>query len=141
MESTKVKLLSPLATMPTRGTPGAAGFDLYAAVSCELLPGSGGIIQLDISMEIPPGYYGRIAPRSSLAVKNHINVHAGVVDSDYRGAVAVVLFNHGTSPYLVKPGERVAQMIITPYNTADCILVDTVDDTQRGTGGFGSTGV
>lgn len=142
MESTKIKLLSSNAIMPTRGTPGAAGFDLYAAVPCEILARGGGIIQLDIALEIPPGYYGRIAPRSSLAAKFHIDVGAGVIDSDYRGPVGVVLFNLKDTPFVIKHGDRVAQLIIEPYNTAELLQVDTLDmNTERGSGGFGSTGV
>ena len=89
---------------------------------------------------IPSEYYGRIAPRSSLAWKNHIDVGAGVIDEDYRGPVGVVLFNHSDEEFRIIQGERIAQLIITKIITPEVIVVDDLDDTKRGTGGFGSTG-
>jgi dUTP pyrophosphatase len=89
---------------------------------------------------IPSEYYGRIAPRSSLAWKNHIDVGAGVIDEDYRGPIGVVLFNHSSEEFKITQGDRIAQLIITKIITPDVIVVEDLDDTVRGIGGFGSTG-
>jgi len=137
----KVVLLSENAKMPTRATTEAAGYDLYASVSCTVEAYGLKSVALDIALQIPHGYYGRIAPRSSLAAKFHIDVGAGVVDSDYRGPVAVVLFNHADEAFQVDQGMRIAQLIITPCHTPELTQVETLDDTDRGSGGFGSTGV
>lgn len=90
-------------------------------------------------MSIPDGTYGRIAPRSSLAWKQHIDVAAGVIDSDYRGEVGVVLFNHAARDYQVCKGERIAQLILERIMVAEILEVEKLDDTNRGAGGFGST--
>ena len=92
-------------------------------------------------MAIPEGHYGRVAPRSGLAVKNFIDVGAGVIDCDYRGALGVVLFNHSADDFHIKPGDRIAQLIIEKISTPDVVEVDDLDETARGAGGFGSTGV
>jgi dUTP pyrophosphatase len=100
--SLKVKKLSPDAQLPTRGSEGAAGYDLQSIESCVILPGKRAVVATGLSFELPAGVYGRIAPRSGLAVKHGIQVGAGVVDSDYRGEVKVVLFNHDINPYVIK---------------------------------------
>ena len=94
-----------------------------------------------LAFAIPVGNYGRIAPRSGLAVKNSIHVGAGVVDSDYRGEVKVCLFNHSDNVFDIAEGDRIAQMIIEKYTMTDLVEVEALDDTIRGEGGFGSTGV
>jgi len=99
------------------------------------------IVPTDLSIACPPGTYARIAPRSGLAVKNFIDVGAGVVDEDYRGPVGVVLFNFGEVDFAIKEGDRIAQMILEKIHTPEVVEVDNLDETSRGAGGFGSTGV
>ena len=99
------------------------------------------IVQTDLAVAIPAGHYGRVAPRSGLAVKHFIDVGAGVIDSDYRGAVGVVLFNHSADDFHIKHGDRIAQLIIEKISTPAVVEVDDLDATERGAGGFGSTGV
>jgi len=138
--SLKVKKLSSDAQLPTRGSDGAAGYDLQSIESCVILPGKRAVVATGISLELPHGVYGRIAPRSGLAVKHGIQVGAGVVDSDYRGEVKVVLFNHDSNPYLIKSGYRIAQLIMERCETPEVEEIFDTSDTQRGEGGFGSTG-
>lgn len=138
--SLKVKKLSADAQLPTRGSDGAAGYDLQSIESCVILPGKRAVVATGLSIELPPGVYGRIAPRSGLAVKHGIQVGAGVVDADYRGEVKVVLFNHDSNPYLIKPGYRIAQLILERCETPDVEEIFDSSDTVRGQGGFGSTG-
>jgi len=138
--SLKVKKLSSDAQLPTRGSDGAAGYDLQSIESCVILPGKRAVVATGISLELPHGVYGRIAPRSGLAVKHGIQVGAGVVDSDYRGEVKVVLFNHDSNPYLIKSGYRIAQLILERCETPEVEEIFDTSDTQRGEGGFGSTG-
>lgn len=94
----------------------------------------------DLAVEVPAGCYGRVAPRSGLAAKHHIDVGAGVIDEDYRGNVGVVLFNHGAEPFVVQRGDRIAQLICERCVLPELLEVDSLDETQRGAGGFGSTG-
>ena len=98
------------------------------------------MVTTDIAVEIPKNCYGRVAPRSGLASKHSIHVGAGVIDSDYRGAVSVLLFNLSGEPFVVKTGDRVAQLIVERICIPAVIVVDDLEDTARGTGGFGSTG-
>jgi len=97
-------------------------------------------VKTDIAVAIPPGFYGRIAPRSSLAWKSHIDVGAGVVDEDYRGPVGVVLFNLGNAPFKINKGDRIAQLVLTKITTPPVEEVDDLNATARAEGGFGSTG-
>lgn len=99
------------------------------------------LIPTDISMAIPSGYYGRVAPRSGLAVKHFIDVGAGVIDEDYRGPLGVVLFNHSQNDFAVKKGDRIAQLLLEKIATPDIEVVEDLDETERGAGGFGSTGI
>lgn len=94
----------------------------------------------DIQVELPSGCYGRVAPRSGLAAKNHIDVGAGVIDEDYRGNVGVVLFNHAQADFDVKRGDRIAQLICERIFYPELVEVSTLNETERGAGGFGSTG-
>ena len=131
------------AKAPTYGTEQAAGADLY---SCEaeviIAPGETRLIHTGIAMEIPEGYAGFIYARSGIATKRGLAPanKVGVVDADYRGEVMVALHNHSLAEASVEPGERIAQMVIAPFLAANFILSDELDDTARGTGGFGSTG-
>ncbi len=137
-----VKKLTCYGQIPTKGTPNSAGFDLYSAYDV-IIPARGKeLVFTDISLEIPVGYYGRIAPRSGLAVKHFIDVGAGVIDPDYTGNVGVLLFNFGTENYSVKRGERIAQIIFEKYGAnIELLEVINIDETERGEQGFGSTGV
>ena len=137
----QVKRLSENAIVPTRGSPLSAGYDLSSAEETIIPAGGKGIVKTDLSIACPEGTYGRIAPRSGLAVKKFIDVGAGVVDADYRGPVGVVLFNFGPNDFIVQPGDRIAQLILEQICMADVIEVDELTDTVRGAGGFGSTGV
>ena len=108
-----VKKKDPNAVIPIRATPGSAGYDLTSVESHIILPGHRAVVSTGLSIAVPEGTYGRVAPRSGLAVRNGLNVGAGVVDSDYRGEVKVVLFNHDiNNTYEVKPGHRIAQLIL-----------------------------
>lgn len=98
------------------------------------------LVKTDIQIEVPEGTYGRVAPRSGLAWKNFIDVGAGVIDQDYRGNVGVILFNHSETDFEVKKGDRIAQLILERIIHPVVIEVDTLTDTDRGAGGFGSTG-
>jgi len=136
-----VKKLVPLATMPARGSEHAAGFDLAALEEASVPAGGKSIVKTGLSVATPVGTYGRIAPRSGLAAKRMIHVLAGVVDTDYRGEVGVVLFNHGSEDFKIFPGDRIAQFILEKIAMLDCKEVESLEDTARGVGGFGSTGV
>lgn len=142
----RVQKLNEHATLPTYGSSGAAGMDLYANFSAEgigmgsIAPGERRLIKTGIAIAIPRGHYARVAPRSGLAFKNGIAVMAGVIDEDYRGEVGVILINHGTEDFVVKHGDRIAQLIIEKYTPCLPIEVSSLDDTTRGVGGFGSTG-
>lgn len=98
------------------------------------------VVKTDLQVEIPDGCYGRVAPRSGLAVKNFIDVGAGVIDQDYRGNVGVVLFNHSENSFEVKKGDRIAQLICEQITYPELVEVDSLTETARGAGGFGSTG-
>lgn len=135
-----VKRLRPSATLPTRGSAEAAGLDLYNSDPVEIPAGGRALVKTGIAISLPPGYYGRVAPRSGLAVKNGIDVGAGVIDSDYRGEVGVLLFNFGSDVFRAEAGTRVAQLIVEPVMLVQPVEVSDLDDTQRGAGGFGSTG-
>ena len=117
-ETLLVKRMSEFATLPVRGSPQAAGFDLAAAYDLVVPAGGKAIAKTDLAMKIPSTCYGRIAPRSGLAWKKHIDVGAGVIDADYRGNVGVVLFNHGKDDLVVKRGDRVAQLVLEKISMA-----------------------
>ncbi len=142
MDLTKLpfKKLSETAVLPTRGSEFAAAVDMYASVP-GVIPAHGFTsISTGVAVAVPHGYYARIAPRSGLSAKNGIFTLAGVVDSDYRGEVIVVLANHSDVDYEIKVGDRVAQMIIEAIITPEPVFVDELEDTQRGANGLGSTG-
>lgn len=127
------------AIMPTRGTYGSAGYDLYAIEDVTINRFKFIPVSTGVSMAIPAGHYGRIAPRSGLAVKHGVMVGAGVIDSDYRGEIKVALATLN-GVYEFKKGDRIAQVIIEPVVTPELTTVDSLDDSERGDGGFGSTG-
>nr|BDT62533.1 MAG: dUTPase [Metapenaeus ensis majanivirus] len=137
----EIKKLTDNAYMPIKGSLQAAGYDLYSAYDT-IIPAQGkGLVKTDIQIGLPPNCYGRIAPRSGLALKHHIDVGAGVVDRDYQGNVGVVLFNHAKKEYKVCKGDRIAQLICESILYPKIQKVDNiVMDTERGQCGFGSTG-
>ncbi|XP_006736865.1 deoxyuridine 5'-triphosphate nucleotidohydrolase, mitochondrial isoform X3 [Leptonychotes weddellii] len=132
--------LSEHATAPTKGSARAAGYDLYSAYDYTLPPMEKALVKTDIQVALPSGCYGRVAPRSGLAAKYFIDVGAGVIDEDYRGNVGVVLFNFGKEKFQVKKGDRIAQLICERIFYPEIEEVQVLDDTERGSGGFGSTG-
>jgi dUTP pyrophosphatase len=136
-----IKKLSENATTPTRGSAFAAGYDLYAA-SATIIPARGkALVSTDLSIATPEGTYGRIAPRSGLAAKHFIDTGAGVIDADYRGEVKVLLFNHSDKDFEVAKGDRVAQLVLERIYTPEIVEVKNLEESVRGEGGFGSTGV
>lgn len=141
MSLLKVKLLSEHATVPTKGTEHAAGYDLYSAYEYVIEPRERCLVKTDIAISIPEDSYGRIASRSGLAVKHGIFIGTGTIDKDYIGNIGAVLFNFSDNPFVIKRGDRVAQLIIQKIHYADIAIVDTLDDTERGDKGYGSTGV
>lgn len=140
----KIKKLNKNAIIPTYGSPYAAGADLYACIdeACVIQPGQTILIKTGLAIELPIGYAAFIYARSGLASKRGLAPanKVGVVDCDYRGEIMVALHNHSLTEQVVEQGERIAQMVIAPYITADFEEVDQLSDTLRGTGGFGSTG-
>lgn len=140
----KVKKLNGAAAVPAYGSLFAAGADLYACTGGETVvnPGETVVIPTGIAMELPVGYAGFIYARSGLASKKGLAPanKVGVVDCDYRGEIKVALHNHSALPQTVSAGERIAQLVIAPYVTAEFELSDELSDTARGAGGFGSTG-
>ena len=125
---------------PKRANSTDAGADLHAVENYTLHPGKRVIVDTGLSLAIPSGFYGQIAPRSGLAAKNGIMTMAGVIDSTYTGTVKVLLFNSGWEPVAVSTGDRVAQLIILPISLAEFSPVESLPDTARGQGGFGSSG-
>lgn len=144
MQFVPVKKLSPNAKLPTYGTQEAAGADLYACINepVTIAPGSSQWISTGIALELPKGCAGLVYARSGLSCKRGLAPanKVGVIDSDYRGEVVVVLHNHSDIPQTVEPGERIAQLVITPVLTPAYEEVNELSSSDRGTGGFGSTG-
>jgi dUTP pyrophosphatase len=136
-----IKLLSDLARMPTQGTAFSAGYDLYAAESAVIPKFSRKLIKTNISLAIPINYYGRIAPRSGLAFKNGIDVLAGVIDSDYRGDIGVILYNtDNNNDFSVAVGDKIAQIIIEQCVHSDFVKVKELSGSKRDKGAYGHTG-
>ena len=131
------------AIAPTRAEVGAAGYDLSACEDKIIPAGKWDKVDTGIAVEFPNYCYGRVAPRSGLAFKKGISVGAGVIDSSYRGTIQVILFNHGTDDFIVKSGDRIAQLIFEKIYTPELeeVTIEKLTTTDRGTGGFGSTGV
>ena len=139
-----VKKLRPGAVLPTYGSPEAAGADLYACVEgpVTIAPGRTVFIPTGLAMELPKGYVGLIYARSGLACKKDLAPanKVGVIDSDYRGEFMIALHNHGAETRTVENGERIAQLVVAPVLQPNFTEAETLTDSQRGTGGFGSTG-
>ena len=132
--------------LPAYETPGSAGMDLRAAVADEapvtLAPGARALIPTGLRIALEPGFEAQVRPRSGLALKHGITClnSPGTIDSDYRGEVGVILINHGQEPFVIRRGERIAQMVIAQHEQARMFEVEALDETARGAGGFGSTG-
>ncbi|XP_042199036.1 deoxyuridine 5'-triphosphate nucleotidohydrolase, mitochondrial [Callorhinchus milii] len=139
-ERLRFSKLTTNAHTPTRGSARAAGHDLYSAYDYIIPPQDKAIVKTDIQIALPPGCYGRVAPRSGLASKYFIDVGAGVIDEDYRGNVGVVLFNFSKETFEVKKGDRIAQLICERIYYPELEELKNLDETNRGAGGFGSTG-
>ena len=139
-----VKVLDPRAKLPVYGSADAAGADLYALTDgpVTVAPGETVMLHTGLAFAIPKGYVGLVCARSSLGAKRGLAPanKVGVIDADYRGEVRVALHNHGGVPQVVEPGDRVAQLVIVPYLSAQFAPVEELDGTERGSGGFGSTG-
>ena len=144
MDAIRVKILREGAKLPTYGTAEAAGADLYACIGepVTIAPGETAFIPTGIALEVPGHCAGLVYARSGMACKRGLAPanKVGVVDSDYRGEITVVLHNHGTVPQTIENGERIAQFIITPVLQPAYQVAETLSDTARNTGGFGSTG-
>lgn len=140
--SLKIKKLVPHAILPSRATPQSAGYDLYSSEGYVLLPGHRVVVSTGIQVQLPPGVYGRIAPRSGLSVKHGLGVGAGVIDADYQGELKVVLFNHDLrNNFVIRPGYRIAQLLLEYVATPEVEEIQEFDTvTERGAGGFGSSG-
>ena len=142
----KVQKLTEGARLPVYGSSQAAGADLCACLGNQSLiiePNRWAMVPTGISIALPVGFEAQVRPRSGLAAKKGVTVlnAPGTVDSDYRGEVKVILINHSEEPFVIKDGDRIAQMVIARHDTASFEVVTSLDETERGTGGFGSTGV
>jgi dUTP pyrophosphatase len=139
MINVRIKVLNDKAKVPYYATPKAAGCELCSTEFHILKPGERKLFKTGLSMAIPSGYYGRIAPRSGLAYKKGIDVLAGVIDEDYRGEVGVILINHGQEDVNVMVGDSIAQMVFEACSRGCLVVVDELDETVRGEGGYGHT--
>jgi dUTP pyrophosphatase len=128
------------ARLPTRGSLHSAGLDLYAVESLTIAAHARAGVRTGLAVAIPQGFYGRVAPRSGLAIRHGLDVLAGVIDSDYRGEIICALINHGDDPLEIEAGARVAQLIIEAIITPEPAWSEDLSETGRGQGGFGSTG-
>ena len=145
MDTLKIKKLREKAKIPFRATPGSAGMDLYACIDEEITlgPGEKAVIPTGIAIALPGPELGAfVFARSGLAIKHGIGLlnSVGVIDSDYRGEICVGVINQLQEPYTISPDERIAQMVIMPVSLISPVEVDELDETERGAGGFGSTG-
>lgn len=140
----KVKKVRDNAILPTRGDSEAAGIDLYACIDkpITIQPGQTIMIGSGIACEFPNGYFGAVAPRSSVGIKRHLTLpnNLGIIDYSYRGEIMLAFTNIGEDIQTINPGERLAQMILLPYVTYNIVETDTLSETERGAGGIGSTG-
>jgi dUTP pyrophosphatase len=134
------KQLDPRAVLPTRGSALSAGLDLSSIEAVSLAPGHRAIVRTGLAVAIPEGFYGRLAPRSGLATKQGLDVLAGVIDSDYRGEIGCLLYNTSGQTIDLAAQTKICQLIIEKIITPEAAWADDLDDTERGSGGFGSTG-
>jgi dUTP pyrophosphatase len=127
-------------SIPQYASPGSAGADLRASQPLVIGPGERAAVPTGLRLQVPPGHVGLVWPRSGLALRHGIDTLAGVIDSDYRGELRVVLVNHGEEPFAIAVGDRVAQLLLQRVERAVFLAAGSLDDTGRGQGGFGSTG-
>jgi dUTP pyrophosphatase len=139
----KVRLLDEKARLPEYAHKSDAGLDLFSTVTTVISPGESSLIPTGISIQLPPQTEAQIRPRSGLALKHQITVlnSPGTIDADYRGEIGVILINHGKLPFTVEVGMKIAQMVIKPIIYIEIEEVDNLNQTSRGSGGFGSTGI
>ena len=139
----KFRRIDPSAELPTYAHPGDAGMDIRSIEELTIAPGARALVHTGLVMMLPPGYEAQVRPRSGLALKNGVTVlnTPGTIDEGYRGEVGVILVNFGSEPFKVEKGAKIAQMVIAPCTRAEIVETDAVDDTVRGTGGFGSSGL
>ena len=136
----RFKQLDSRAVLPARGSALAAGLDICSIEDVAIEPKQRGLARTGLAVAIPPGFYGRVAPRSGLAVKQGLDVLAGVIDSDYRGELCCVLYNTGDEPIVLPAGTKICQLIVEQIITPEAAWAADLDETARGAGGFGSTG-
>jgi dUTP pyrophosphatase len=136
----RFKQLDSRAILPKRGSALAAGLDVCSIEDLSLEPGHRVMARTGLAVAIPPGFYGRVAPRSGLAAKNGLDVLAGVIDSDYRGEVCCLLYNTGDATINLPAGSKICQLIVEQIITPEAAWASDLDETARGAGGFGSTG-
>ena len=139
----KFRRIDPSAELPTYAHPGDAGMDIRSIEELTIEPGARALVHTGLVMVLPPGYEAQVRPRSGLALKNGVTVlnTPGTIDEGYRGEIGVILANFGSEPFKVEKGAKIAQMVIAPCACAEIVETDEVDDTVRGTGGFGSSGL
>jgi len=140
LETLRFKKLDPCAVLPQRGSVFAAGLDVCGIEDVEIGPKERVMARTGLAVAIPPGFYGRVAPRSGLAAKKGLDVLAGVIDSDYRGEIVCVLYNTGDETITLPAGSKICQLIIEQIITPDAAWATDLEETARGAGGFGSTG-
>ena len=144
MSTLRIKRLRPDASMPRYATEGAAGLDLAAAIDApiELAPGARAAVPTGIAIALPAGHEGQVRPRSGLSSRHGVTVvnAPGTIDEDYRGEVKVLLVNLGDAPHTISSGDRIAQLVVAPVTRVTLEEAETLDETARGAGGFGSTG-
>ena len=138
----RVKRLDPRAALPAYARPGDAGMDLRALEALEIPPGEARLVRTGLAVEIPPGFEGQVRPRSGLALRHAVTVlnTPGTVDAGYRGEVGVILINHGRLPFAVAAGDRIAQLVLARFETAEIAEAAELTGSARGAGGFGSSG-
>ena len=139
-KSLKFKRLDTRAVLPSRGSALSAGLDLFCIDDLQIEPKSRIRVLTGLSVEIPEGFYGRVAPRSGLAAKHGLDVLSGVIDADYRGEIICLLYNTGVEPVVLPAGSKICQLIIEQIITPTPVWAEDLEETARGAGGFGSTG-
>ena len=139
----KFRRIDPAATLPSYAHPGDAGMDIRSIEELSIAPGARSLVRTGLVMMLPPGYEAQVRPRSGLALKNGVTVlnTPGTIDEGYRGEVGVILANFGSEPFKVEKGSKIAQIVVAPCTRVEIEETAEVDSTERGEGGFGSTGV
>jgi dUTP pyrophosphatase len=143
MLSLKIKLIHPNAILPRFAHPGDAGLDLYSVENKEIPPSASALIATGLVLELPEHTEAQIRPRSGLALKHQITLlnSPGTIDYGYRGEIKVIMINHGKEPFIVEEGMKIAQMVVKPVLPVNIVQVEDLSDTDRGAGGFGSSGL